>query len=49
MSVSYEGDIPRRVFTGKISRGANLSEVFNILEESKIHFRIDGKNIIVTP
>jgi ferric-dicitrate binding protein FerR (iron transport regulator) len=49
MSVSYEGDIPRRVFTGKISRGANLSEVFNILVESKIHFRIDGKNIIVTP
>lgn len=48
VDIAYEGKIPEREFGGKIDRNANISEVLKILEESKVHFRIDGKSIIVS-
>jgi hypothetical protein len=47
--VVYEGNIPQRSFTGGISRDAPLSELLHLLEVSKVHFRIEGKRLIVTP
>ena len=49
VEVSYEGPVPDRQFGGQMPRGVNLSEVLHILEESNVHFRIEGKKLIVTP
>jgi len=47
--ITYEGAIPEREFGGKIGRGSNIKDVLTILELSNVHFRIEGKKIIVTP
>jgi len=49
LEVAYEGNIPKREFSGKISRNTNLSDVLKILEQSSIHFRFENRKIIVTP
>jgi len=49
VEVSYEGNIPEHRFVGGVSRDYNLSEVLKVLEASDVHFRIDGKRIIVKP
>jgi len=49
VEVSYEGKIPKRQFGGKIDRNSDISEVLKILEESKVHFRIKEKKIVVSP
>jgi transmembrane sensor len=49
VEITYEGAIPERQFVGKISRNSNASDVLKILQETKVHFRIEGKKIIVTP
>ena len=49
VDISYEGKIPERQFGGKIDRNSNASEVLKILQETKVHFRIEGRKIIVTP
>lgn len=49
VTVSYEGNIPQREFAGQIPRNINLSEVLKILQESNVHFKIENKNLIVTP
>jgi len=49
VKVSYEGVIPERQFAGQIDRNANLSEVLKILQESRIHFKIQNRNLIVMP
>ncbi|SIO38172.1 FecR family protein [Chitinophaga niabensis] len=47
--ITYEGTIPGREFGGKIGRGSDIKDVLKILELSNVHFRIEGKKIIVTP
>lgn len=47
VEISYEGKIPERQFGGKIDRNSNASEILKILEESKVHFSIEEKKIIV--
>lgn len=47
VDISYEGKIPERQFGGKIDRNSNITEVLNILEESKVHFKIEERKIIV--
>jgi ferric-dicitrate binding protein FerR (iron transport regulator) len=49
VDIRYEGEIPDRKFGGDISRTANISEVLNILKISQVHFRIEGKTLILTP
>lgn len=49
VEVAYEGNIPDMKFGGKINRNSNASQVLTILEESNIHFKIQGKKIIVMP
>lgn len=49
VEIIYDGEIPERQFGGKIDRYGNLWEVLKILEESKVHFRIEEKKIIVSP
>jgi transmembrane sensor len=47
VDIEYEGH-PTQTFTGIVSRQNNASEVMKYLEESGgVHFRIDGKKIII--
>ncbi len=47
--ITYEGQIAPRQFGGKIERSSSVTEVLKILELSKVHYRIEGKKIIVMP
>ncbi len=48
VDVVYQDDIPERLFNGGISRNSKLSSLLQILETSGIHFKVEGKQIIVT-
>lgn len=49
VDVQYIGKIPDEHFTGRLPRNTNLSNVLKILSMSQIQFKIEGKNIIITP
>ncbi|SIQ42113.1 FecR family protein [Mucilaginibacter lappiensis] len=49
IDVEYQGEMPTRLFTGGISRESNLSILLKVLELNKIHFKMAGKKLIVTP
>jgi transmembrane sensor len=46
--VVYEGKQTNRSFSGTIPRDYNAADVLKLLEMVDIHFRIDGKAIVVT-
>lgn len=49
VDVTYQGKIPDQLYTGAISRKANLSGLLKILALNDIHFELQGRNIIVKP
>nr|WP_121273327.1 FecR domain-containing protein [Pedobacter schmidteae] len=49
VEVTYEGALPAREFSGEIYRNLNLNQVLDVLSFYKVHFRVEGKKIIVKP
>jgi transmembrane sensor len=49
VDVMYEGEIPRDHFGGKLPMDAKASQVLEALQQTEVHFRIEGKKIIVMP
>ena len=49
VDVEYEGQLPKRNFTGGISRKADISELLKILELNQIHFTVKGRKITLMP
>jgi len=49
VEVVYEGAIPKDRFVGDLPMDTNISQVLRTLEKVQVHFRIEGKKIIVTP
>ena len=49
IDVSYEGKIPAGHFSGTVSRNANISQILKILELSNVHYRIEGRRMIIIP
>lgn len=49
VEVSYEGQVTDDRFAGKLPRDASAEETLHILEKNQVHFRIEGKKIIVLP
>jgi ferric-dicitrate binding protein FerR (iron transport regulator) len=49
VEVVYQGTITARKFGGEIGRDLNLSEVLDGLQETGIHFSVEGKKLIVMP
>jgi transmembrane sensor len=49
VDIEYNGAIPVRSFSGDIDRNSKASVALKILSISRVHFKIDGKKIIVTP
>lgn len=49
VSVEYQGNIANLKFGGDIERSLSLSQVLEVLENSGVHFKIEGRKIIVLP
>lgn len=49
VEVVYEGGVPDKKLTGKISSNVNISSVLNMLEYEGLHLKRDGNKIIVLP
>jgi ferric-dicitrate binding protein FerR (iron transport regulator) len=49
LNIVYSGGIPTDRFTGKIPRSVGIARLLKWLEWSDIHFKIEGKTILVTP
>ena len=49
VEITYTGQIPDKTFSGTIARNVNASQLLEILSYSGLHFKIEGKKIIVTP
>ena len=49
VEVEFNGTITDDGFTGKVSRNVPLSKLLDVLEQYEIHFKIEGKKIIVLP
>ena len=48
VEVVYRAPVDQHEFVGQIERSAPLSKVLKILEMGDVHFRVEGKTIIVT-
>jgi transmembrane sensor len=49
VEVVYESGIPKGSITGSVYRNVNASEALRILSYLNVHYRIEGKKIIITP
>lgn len=49
VEVEYQGAIAPKKFGGEIQRDLNLSEVLEGLKDIGVHFKIEGKKLIVMP
>ena len=49
VSIIYEGDMPTYRFGGEIERSLSLIQVLKVLEKTKVHFRLEGREVIVMP
>lgn len=49
VEIAYEGKITPQEFGGKMQRDLKLSEVLDGLAKSQVHFRIEGKKVVVMP
>lgn len=49
VKVVYEGKVPDIVFSGEMGRGLSLSQCLTILGKMDVHFRIEGKTLVVMP
>lgn len=48
MEVVYQGPVPQRDFGGEMERDLSLSEVLEGFSDMGVHFKIEGKKLIVT-
>ncbi len=49
VEVTYSGKLPDKTFSGTIARDVNASQLLEILSYSGLHFKIEGKKIMVLP
>jgi len=48
VEIVYEGKIPAGHFSGSVSRENNISQVLKIMEAGGVHFKIEGRKVIVS-
>ena len=49
IDVVYEKGIPAIHFLGEIPRNTDISDVLTFLEKAHVHFRLEGRKLIVLP
>lgn len=47
IDVVYQQGIPKASFSGKVSRDASLAELLDILQQSAINIRLEGRKLVV--
>ncbi|MDP2413750.1 FecR family protein [Daejeonella sp.] len=47
LNVTFEGKVPKKYLTGKVSRNVNALEFMNLLNYAGVKFKITGKNIVI--
>lgn len=47
VDIRYETKTANETYGGRISRNLNLSNILKMLESDKLHFRLEGKTLIV--
>lgn len=48
IDIKYNGKIPVRQFTGKVSRNVNISELLNMLRYAGVNCRIEDNKVVVS-
>ncbi len=48
LDISYNGPVPSTLYKGKIPRDFTLSQVLNALKLAGVHFKVEGKTLIVS-
>jgi ferric-dicitrate binding protein FerR (iron transport regulator) len=48
VDVIYKGKIPDERFQGAIQKDLKLNQVLKMLESNDVHFKVSGKEVIVT-
>lgn len=48
IEVVYKGNIPRRQFTGKVSRNVNISELLNMLRYAGVNSKIENNKVLIS-
>jgi ferric-dicitrate binding protein FerR (iron transport regulator) len=49
LDVEYAGEVPAIQFEGELNRQMNLAGVLKALEDTKVHFKLDGRRITILP
>lgn len=49
VDITYEGNLPEKVFTGSMARNLNAADLLSGIEFIGVKFKIDGKKIVVRP
>ena len=49
VEVVYQGKVPEMEFGGKIDRSLPLSDLLKFLDKNQIHFRLEGRKLVVLP
>jgi transmembrane sensor len=49
VDVEYQGNIPEEPFTGRMQRSVNASKFMDMLSFFNLHYKIEGRKIIVLP
>ena len=49
VEVIFEGSVPAVEFSGEIGRQLTLTQFLSVLSETRIHYKINGKRLIIVP
>jgi ferric-dicitrate binding protein FerR (iron transport regulator) len=49
VDVVYEGDVEPRNFEGAIPRSLDLQDALDVLKGNNVHFKLEGRKLIVLP
>ncbi|MEP7259505.1 MAG: FecR domain-containing protein [Flavitalea sp.] len=49
VDVIYESNVPKVEFSGEIGRSLTLDELLGILKDTRIHYRIEGRKLVIMP
>lgn len=49
VEISYQQNIPAGTFSGEIGKSLSLEQALKILEQTRVHFRIEGRRIVILP
>ena len=47
LDIEYQANVPDRLFSGKMQRDLSLADFLRLFKEADIHFRLEGKKLIV--